>query len=370
MALKIRRGTSTQRNNITPASGELIFDTTQTKLYVGNGSTAGGVEVVAGAIGGNLGSSINLNNFNIGGTGNIDITGSITASGNIIANGDITLGNAATDNVSFGADINSNIVPNTGSLTLGTVSQPWQTVHAGAIENTAGITINSNLALNGNIITNSIVPSSNRTKTLGSLSARWKNIYSEEVLAGSVLIKGNDIGVSESNANINIVPSGTGSLVTSKIRTSGAIDLGTDTVLRVEGGTEPGSGNQLYFFYNAGLQTGKIIEAAQTLTRTQAVSNAIETFEFQSAQANQNANDVRVCITTPTGTQLIHFVYQKVGGVGQVTTISNVWTGVKPITSVGLAGGSQTSIVLTTTNTASAGTVYDISTRATLFLNI
>lgn len=45
MALQIRRGLAADRTNFTPASGELIF-TTDTKLvYIGDGSTAGGVSV-------------------------------------------------------------------------------------------------------------------------------------------------------------------------------------------------------------------------------------------------------------------------------------------------------------------------------------
>jgi len=43
MALKIRRGTTAQRTAVVPASGELVFDTTEVKLYIGNGSTSGGI---------------------------------------------------------------------------------------------------------------------------------------------------------------------------------------------------------------------------------------------------------------------------------------------------------------------------------------
>jgi hypothetical protein len=45
MALKLRRGTSTNRTSITPAEGEPIFTTDTKKLYLGDGSTAGGVEI-------------------------------------------------------------------------------------------------------------------------------------------------------------------------------------------------------------------------------------------------------------------------------------------------------------------------------------
>jgi len=46
--LKIPRITTTQRNGITPEEGELVYDTTNGKIYKGNGSTAGGIEVGGG----------------------------------------------------------------------------------------------------------------------------------------------------------------------------------------------------------------------------------------------------------------------------------------------------------------------------------
>lgn len=47
MALKIRRGLEEDREDITPAEGELIYTTDEKKLYVGDGSTAGGILVTA-----------------------------------------------------------------------------------------------------------------------------------------------------------------------------------------------------------------------------------------------------------------------------------------------------------------------------------
>lgn len=45
MSLKLRRGTNTQRLSITPAEGELIYTTDTKKLYIGDGTTAGGTAV-------------------------------------------------------------------------------------------------------------------------------------------------------------------------------------------------------------------------------------------------------------------------------------------------------------------------------------
>ena len=45
MALQIRRGTDAERGGITPLAGELVFTTDTKKLFVGDGSTVGGVQV-------------------------------------------------------------------------------------------------------------------------------------------------------------------------------------------------------------------------------------------------------------------------------------------------------------------------------------
>ena len=92
MALQIRRGTELELSTFTPAEGELIFDKTNKKVYVGDGQTVGGLDVsIAGGIGGPLSSGINLNTYSITGLGDINITGSIAVSGSVTGdvNGDV-----------------------------------------------------------------------------------------------------------------------------------------------------------------------------------------------------------------------------------------------------------------------------------------
>jgi|TARA_B110000858_G_C17781233_1_gene464909 hypothetical protein len=48
MALRLRRGTNAERQLITPAQGELIYTTDTKALYIGDGSTAGGIIVQGG----------------------------------------------------------------------------------------------------------------------------------------------------------------------------------------------------------------------------------------------------------------------------------------------------------------------------------
>ena len=57
---------------------------------------------------------------------NLNVHGDIHANGNITSDGSITLGDAATDNIVFNADINSSLIPNTnGSFDIGNTGQYW-----------------------------------------------------------------------------------------------------------------------------------------------------------------------------------------------------------------------------------------------------
>lgn len=87
MALQIRRGTDVDRQGITPKAGEPIFTTDTKKLYIGDGTTAGGIIVdttsgisnVVEDTTPQLGGNLDINNFDITGTGDISITGQISA---------------------------------------------------------------------------------------------------------------------------------------------------------------------------------------------------------------------------------------------------------------------------------------------------
>jgi hypothetical protein len=56
----------------------------------------------------------------------------ISVTGNITASGNITMGDAATDNITFNADVNSNMIPNThNSFDLGQDTQSWRSLYLG-----------------------------------------------------------------------------------------------------------------------------------------------------------------------------------------------------------------------------------------------
>jgi hypothetical protein len=69
---------------------------------------------------------------------NLNITGSLHATGNITFAGDLTLGNDTEDNVTFAADVNSDIIPDaTDTSNLGSASKQWLNVYTSLVNGQA-----------------------------------------------------------------------------------------------------------------------------------------------------------------------------------------------------------------------------------------
>ena len=70
-----------------------------------------------------------VGNTNI--TGDLDVTGNVTATGDIVIKGNIIIGDEATDEITFNAGVQSDILPDDDSLyDLGSPSLRWNEVHA------------------------------------------------------------------------------------------------------------------------------------------------------------------------------------------------------------------------------------------------
>ena len=98
-------------------------------IYI-NSSTDGQLDLVADTEIQIAATTIDMNgNADI--SGNLGIGGNLTVTGTTTFNGGtITLGDAAADNVVFGADVNSSIIPNTDSAyDLGSSSQEWRDLY-------------------------------------------------------------------------------------------------------------------------------------------------------------------------------------------------------------------------------------------------
>ena len=166
-------------------------------------------------------------------TGNLDVTGNLEVTGTTTFNGGtLTLGDAASDNVVFGADVNSNIIPNTDdAYDLGSSSQQWKDlyidgtanidslsadtadINAGTIDNTTigGSTpaagTFTTLVANGNVdlgdatsdtitatgrFDSDLVPSSDGANALGTTALRWSALFADAAtITNDVSVGGN-----------------------------------------------------------------------------------------------------------------------------------------------------------------------------------
>jgi len=163
MSLRIRRGTDAQRQGVVFDLGEPIYTQDTKKLFVGDGITAGGTNILANsagvgliwnnatqsldATGGGggggitavsqdtnpaLGGNLSLNEYNIAGAGNISITGSISTSGTANFSGGLS-GNF---------NLNSNNIVGTGNISVtGTISATGLVTANGGLVVANGLTV-------------------------------------------------------------------------------------------------------------------------------------------------------------------------------------------------------------------------------------
>lgn len=130
MALQIRRGLESQRAAVTPAAGELLYTTDNKLVYVGDGTLAGGkqllsnlVEDTSPQLGGNLDATnrtiFTLNNGDIDispdGTGTINFNSTVRLA-RLENTGNIVL--APTGTVNVNVDLNVGRISNTGDLNI------------------------------------------------------------------------------------------------------------------------------------------------------------------------------------------------------------------------------------------------------------
>lgn len=140
--------------------GDLVLDNNQ--IYSTTGTlnlspTLGGQVVYQSKllvddiqIQGNQIATVNSNadlNFTTSGTGkinlngNTEVIGNLHATGTITADGNLTLGDANTDNITFNADIASNIIPDLDNIfQLGAPSKRWKDIWVGTLHADAVVT--------------------------------------------------------------------------------------------------------------------------------------------------------------------------------------------------------------------------------------
>lgn len=125
MSFRLRRGTDTERQSVVFAEGELVYTTDSKELYVGDGITLGGIRITGETSVSPIAltQNLDLNSFDIVGSGDIDISGQVTAN-SFYGNGSgltnlpaLDVNNGATYQISImGAD--SSILVNSGTSEL------------------------------------------------------------------------------------------------------------------------------------------------------------------------------------------------------------------------------------------------------------
>jgi len=86
--------------------------------------------------------------------GNLTVAGDATVTGTTTFNGGtITLGDAVTDNVVFGADVNSSIIPNgvAGSFDLGSSGQEWRDIYINGTAHIDTLDVDENATVTGTL---------------------------------------------------------------------------------------------------------------------------------------------------------------------------------------------------------------------------
>jgi len=227
MALQLRRGTDAERQTIIPQTGELIYTIDTKLLYVGDGATTGGIIIsegnalrdLVGDTTPQLGGSLDLNSFNINGSGNLDIDGnatvfntstdtlasntgteillnnninlnslSIVGPGAINVDGSIVSAAVNTDLLSSNVNasvqladdlnLNNNNIIGTGNINID-----------GTITATGNINLGNsdtdNITAAGQFVSN-IVPDVDNTYDIGTATLTWANGYFTNVSATSI----------------------------------------------------------------------------------------------------------------------------------------------------------------------------------------
>ena len=136
--------------------------------------------------------------------GDTNVQGNITATGNITANGNITIGDADTDNVTFNADIASNIIPDaTNTYNIGSSTKKWNNAYVNDVQSNQANIGDVNIA--GSVIQTSVSNADLELRANGTGSV----VIDDLTFKDSTISSTTDLTFAPGSGNINIT--GTGS---------------------------------------------------------------------------------------------------------------------------------------------------------------
>jgi hypothetical protein len=288
-------------------------------------------------------------------TGNLDIGGNLTVGGNATVTGTttfnggtLTLGDSAADNVVFGADVNSSIIPNTDdTFDLGSSGQEWRNLYLDGTANIDALvadeaTIDS-ININGKVITMTGDTSDTAIFTAGS--------------DGTLTIATTD--AAGAAANITITADGTAELAgtTVTLNSGGGITLDADggTITFADAGSSLGTITSNGFTGNVvGNVTGNVSGTAATVTGA-AQSNITSVGTLTALTIDDVGVDGKVITLT--------------GSVGDTATITASADGALDITTTDAAGAAG-NIQITADGTAElAGTTVTLDSSGGITLD-
>jgi len=271
MALQIRRGPTADRLSYTPVVGELVWDTSTNSLYIGNGSTAGGlpagtlvtedVQDIASTMLtsgthqnitftyddtlGRINSTFNLSSFD----GTINAAGFI---GSHYANDSTLLLNALTGAVNLNGTVKGHIIPSTNiAYDLGSSSFRFR-----------------DLYLSGSSI---ILGSATITATGSAV-----NLPAGSTINGSVIGTGTGAGVEAGmNYNINIVGDDSTVIINARTRAITAAGGFTGNLTGNTAGTHTGAVVGNVTGNTAGTHTGPVVGSVTGVVTGNVVTNLI-----------------------------------------------------------------------------------------------
>ena len=258
-----------------------------TAIYV-NSSTDGQLDIVADTEVQIAATTVDINGA-VDISGNLDVGGNLVVTGTTTFNGGtLTMGDAATDNVVFGADINSNIIPNTDdTYDLGSSSQEWRNLY---IDGTANIDslVADTADINGGTIDGATIATSDITvgsgKTLnvsaGTLTLADNQISGDKVEGGTIAA-----------TTITTLTSTTGNITSVNATTVDTTNLEV-TTLKAKDGTAAGS---------IADSTGVVTLASSVLTTTDINGGTVDGVTIGGSSAGDityaNLSDGTITIT-------------------------------------------------------------------------
>ena len=126
----------------------------------------------------------------------LDVEGNVNLTGNIIVGGNTITGDTNTDNITFNADVSSDIIPNVDkTYSLGTITKRWDNIFGDALNLESGLSAAS-AVVTTSVTAEEFISTSTGTPTLSSGSdiiinpAGQVNVTSDIEVTGNLLVQG------------------------------------------------------------------------------------------------------------------------------------------------------------------------------------